>query len=212
MPFSATVIYVHLTIQNCTLLHFLPCYHSKQVPEEGLLMNYELCTMLTFFRVKSFPILFISTMFVVFTSAAYNHHKLSVCPVCLQCMCVLSPFKSYQPICLFAFVMVLYCILPLRAFILFMPAEVGFMHMCNTLYLHCLSKEPDWSISRRQWMLCSRREPNQKRAVHLVFSCNGIICPPLSLTFILYLQHNSVLWSLKMPLSRFPQGNDSGLR
>lgn len=108
--------------------------------------------------------------------------------------------------------MVSYCIVPLKAFTLLMPAEVGFMHMCNTLYLHCLSKEPDWSISRRQWMFRSQRKPNQKWTVHLVVSCNGIIRPLPSLTFILYLQYNSVLWSLKMPLSRFPQGNDSGLR
>lgn len=29
-----------------------------------------------------------------------------------------------------------------------------------------------------------------------------------AVSVILWLQHNSVLWSLKMPLSRFPQGND----
>lgn len=139
-----------------------------------------------------------------------------------NCQSVLSAFsvcvfwvllKATNTICLLAFVMVLYCILPLKAFILLIPAEVGFMHMCNTLYLHCLSKEPNWSISRRRWMFRSQRKPNQKWKVHLLFSCSGIICPLLSLTFILNL-HSSVLWSLKMPLiplSRFPQGNDSGL-
>lgn len=38
-------------------------------------MNYELCTMLTFFRVKSFPVWFLDS---VLTSAAYNHHQLTV--------------------------------------------------------------------------------------------------------------------------------------
>lgn len=107
-------------------------------------MNYELCTMLTFFRVKSFPVWFLNS---VLTSAAYTHHELTVCPVWLWCLCRLSPFKCYQP----TFVMVLYCILPLGAFTLLLPAEVGRTHRV-LLYLHRLSKEPDWSISRPELM------------------------------------------------------------
>lgn len=38
-------------------------------------MNYELCTMLTFFRVKSFPVWFLGS---VLTSAAYTHPELTV--------------------------------------------------------------------------------------------------------------------------------------
>lgn len=85
-------------------------------------------------------------------------------------MCVLSPFKSYQPICLLAFVTVLFCILTLKAFFLLMPAEVGFMHMCNTLYLHCLSKEPDWSISCQQWMFSLTEEALPRNEQNLLQS------------------------------------------
>lgn len=85
-------------------------------------MNYELCTTLTFFRVQSFPVWFLDS---VLTSAAYNHHELTVCPVWLWCLCRLSPFKCYQPTRFLAFVMVLYCILPLGALALLVQAEVG---------------------------------------------------------------------------------------
>lgn len=96
-------------------------------------MNYELCTMLTFFRLKSFSIfLFISTMFVVFTSAAYNHHKfvrLSCLPLVYACS---ESFEKASDTHRFSRLLSLYCtVLSLKAFILLMPAEVGFMHMCN---------------------------------------------------------------------------------
>lgn len=56
---------------------------------------------------------------------------------------------------------------------------------------------------------CSARGGSLTRNVA---SCNGIICPPQSLTVTLYLQPYCVTQSLKMPLSRFPQGNNSSLR
>lgn len=94
-------------------------------------------------------------MFVVFTSAAYNHHKLSVSSAFSVRV---SPFKSYQPISLLAFVMVLYRILPSN-----ISPHTGrgwlYARVIPSIYLHCLSKEPDWSISCQQWMFRSPSLP-----------------------------------------------------
>lgn len=81
-------------------------------------MNYAQCSLF----LKSFPILFISTMFVVLTSAAYNHHKLSVLSVRVFWV-FLKATELFIHLC---HGIVLYPP-PQEAFILTL-AEVGFMH------------------------------------------------------------------------------------
>lgn len=126
-------------------------------------------------------------------------------------MCFLSPLKCYLPMfpCL-CHGIVLYP--PSKSF---HSPHAGrgwlYAHVIPSIYT-VYPKSLIGPLAVYNRCFSSQREPNQKRAVHLVVSCNDIICRPLSLTFILYLQHKSVLWSLKTLLSRFPLGNDSGLR
>lgn len=69
MPFSATVIYVHLNriVHCCTSFHVITANRYRM---KVLLTNYELCTMFTFFRVKKLSD-FISTVSIVLTRSAY---------------------------------------------------------------------------------------------------------------------------------------------
>lgn len=84
--------------------------------------------------------------------------------------------------------MVLYCILPLRAFILLMPAEVGFMHICRpplqTHHHHHLPRPP--TSIQRAWLvhqppimdvLARGGSLTRNEQVHLVFCCDDVIWP-----------------------------------
>lgn len=161
--------------------------------------------MLTFFRVKSFSILFISTMFVVFTSAAYNHHKLSVLGVCVFWVLVKAtdlfthlchgivlypPSESfYSPYAGRGWLYAHVCVIP-SIYIVYPKSLIGPLAVNNGYFA---------------------RRGSLTRNEQYILQWYNTVCPPLSLTLTLYLQHYSVLRSLKMPLSRFPQGNNSSL-